>query len=160
MKIIFSLFLSLLFLDLCAQTTNQKISVLVSVDAGIPTGLFSSVYSFTGGVSAGAKYSLTSQTSLSATAGYLHFFRKGGGAGISFIPVLGGFQFHFIPKAFVSFEAGGAIPTYANGGILACIIPAAGYQVNPHMYVDLNYTGVAQSGFLVGGINARLSYSF
>lgn len=160
MKIIFSLFLSLLFLNLSAQTTNQKISVLVSVDAGIPTGLFSSVYSFTGGVSAGAKYSLTSQTSLSGTAGYLHFFRKGGGEGISFIPVLGGFQFHFIPEAFVSFEAGAAIPTYANGGILGCIIPAAGYQINPYMAVDLNYTGVAQSGFLVGGINARFSYSF
>ncbi|MEO9071216.1 MAG: hypothetical protein ABI261_09285 [Ginsengibacter sp.] len=160
MKIIFSLFLFLTFLNLSAQKTNKKFSGLIFIDAGIPTGLFSSVYSFTGGISAGAKYSLTSQTSFSATAGFLNFFRKGGGEGISYIPVLGGFQFHFIPEAFVSFEAGAAIPTYANGGILACVIPAVGYQLNPRMTVDLNYTGIAQYGFLVGGINARFSYSF
>lgn len=160
MKIIFSIFLFFLFFDLNAQVANQKFSGLVSVDAGIPTGIFSSVYSFTGGVSAGAKYALSNQASLSATAGYLNFFRKGGGEGISFIPILGGFRYHFIPQAFVSFEAGTAIPTYAHGGILACIIPAAGYQINQRLSADLNYTGIAQYGFLVGGINARLSYSF
>ncbi|HET7118646.1 MAG TPA: hypothetical protein VFI29_19275 [Hanamia sp.] len=160
MKIILSLFLFLLFSGAQAQKTNQKFSGLVSVDAGIPTGLFSSVYSFTTGVNIGAKYALSNQTSLSATAGYLNFFRKGGGEGISFIPVLGGFQFHFIPDAFVSFEAGAAIPTYAHGGILASIVPAAGYQINPHLSADLNYTGIAQYGFLVGGINLRVSYTF
>lgn len=160
MKIIFSLFLFLVFPDLNAQVTNQKFSGLVSVDAGIPTGLFSSVYSFTTGVNVGTKYTLSSQTSLSGTVGFLNFFRKGGGEGISFIPVLGGFQFHFIPEAFVSFEAGAAIPTYAHGGILASIVPAFGYQVNPRLSVDLNYAGIAQYGFLVGGINARISYSF
>jgi len=160
MKIILSVLLFIMFSDVQAQKTNQKFSGLVSVDAGIPTGLFSSVYSFTGGVNIGAKYALSNQVSLSGTAGYLNFFRKGGGEGISFIPVLGGFQFHFIPDAFVSFEAGAAIPTYAHGGILGCVIPAAGYQINPHIAVDLNYTGIAQYGFLVGGINARISYSF
>jgi hypothetical protein len=74
--------------------------------------------------------------------------------------LLGGFQYHFIPEAFVSFEAGGAIPTYAGGGILACIVPAAGYQISRHLSADLNYTGFAQYGLLVGGLNVRLGYSF
>ncbi|HUZ57876.1 MAG TPA: hypothetical protein VMU83_03755 [Hanamia sp.] len=160
MKIVLFFFFVILFLNTRGQTTIHKFSEIISAKVGVPTGLFSSVYSFTAGGSAGAKYSLSDQSSLSGTIGFQQFFRKGGGEGISFVPVMGGFQYHFIPEAFISFEAGMAIPTYANGGIVGSIIPAFGYQINRHLSADLNYTGFAQYGFLVGGINTRLSYSF
>lgn len=160
MKIVFSIFFLFLFATLSAQQKNSKFYGIISVNAGIPTGLFSSVYSFTAGGSAGVGYSLSQQTSFTGTIGYLNFLRKGGGEGISFVPILAGFQYHFIPEVFISMEGGVAIPTYANGGILACIIPAAGYQINRKVSASLNYTGVAQYGLLVGGINLRVSYIF
>lgn len=160
MRVVFSFFLFLLFLNLNAQNTKPHFSGIVSASVGIPTGLFSSVYSFAAGGNVGAKYTLSEKSSFTGTTGFLQFFRKGGGEGISFIPVLAGFQFHFIPDAFVSFEAGAALPTYAHGGILASIVPAAGYQINRKLSASLNYTGVAQYGLLVGGINLRVSYFF
>lgn len=160
MKIVFSIFLIFLFTNLCAQQKNSKFYGIVSVNAGIPTGLFNTVYSSTVGGSAGIGYSFSEQISFTGTVGYLNFLRKGGGEGISFIPVLVGAQYHFIPQVFISLESGAAIPTYSNGGVLACIIPAAGYQINRKLSASLDYTGVAQYGLLVGGVNVRVSYSF
>ncbi len=160
MRVVFSLFLFLLFLNLNAQNSKSHFSGIASASVGIPTGLFSSVYSFTAGGNLGAKYTLSEKSAFTGTAGFLQFFRKGGGEGISFVPVLGGFQYHFIPQAFISLEGGGAIATYSGGGVLACLVPAFGYQINPHLSAALNYTGIAQYGFLVGGMNMRLSYSF
>ncbi|MEO9144313.1 MAG: hypothetical protein ABI237_02030 [Ginsengibacter sp.] len=160
MKTILSLFLSFAFFNLTAQKTNHSFSGLVSSGVGVPTGIFSSVYSLTAGGSIGAIYSLSQKSVLTGTAGFLQFFRKGGGEGISFIPVLGGARYYFIPEAFISFEAGIAIPTYAHGGVLASIVPAAGYRINNRLSADLNYTGFGQYGLLVGGMNARVSYFF
>ncbi len=160
MRIVLFFILSLLFLKTNGQPAIHKFSGLISADAGIPSGLFSSVYSFTAGGNIGAKYSLSNKSALTGTVGFVHFFRKGGGQGISFVPVMGGFQYHFIAEVFVSFEAGVAIPTYANGGVVGTIVPSVGYQINRYLSADLNYTGFAQYGFLVGGINARVSCSF
>jgi|GEM_PF-1963684 len=160
MKIFFSIFFLLLFANLSAQQKNNKFYKILSVNAGIPTGIFSSVYGFTAGANAGVGYSVSQQTDFTGTVGYLKFFEKGSGEGISFVPILAGFQYHFIPEVFISIEGGVAIPTYAHGGILACMVPAAGYQINRKLSASLNYTGVAQYGLLVGGVNVRLSYSF
>ncbi|HEY5462388.1 MAG TPA: hypothetical protein VIJ95_03965 [Hanamia sp.] len=160
MKIVFSIFFLFLFTIVSAQQKNSKFYGIISVNAGIPTGIFSSVYSFTAGANAGVGYSISQQTAFTGTVGYLKFFEKGGGEGISFVPILAGFQYHFIPEVFISLEAGAALPTYAHGGILACAIPAAGYQINRKLSASLNYTGVAQYGLLVGGVNVRLSYTF
>lgn len=160
MRVIFFFSLLLLFFNLNAQNSKPHFSGIASASVGIPTGLFSSVYSFTAGGNVGAKYTLSEKSAFTGTAGFLQFFRKGGGEGISFIPVLGGFQYHFIPEVFISLEGGGAIATYSGGGMLACLVPSVGYQVNPRLSAALNYTGIAQYGFLVGGMNMRLSYSF
>jgi hypothetical protein len=160
MKIILSIFFFFLLSNVSAQQKSNKFYGIVSVNAGIPTGLFSSVYSFTAGANAGVSYSFSQQTSFTGTVGFLQFFRKGGGEGISFVPVLVGAQYHFIPKVFISLEGGVAIPTYSQGGILGCLIPAAGYQFNRKLSASLNYTGVAQYGLLVGGINVRVSCAF
>lgn len=160
MRIIFTIFALFIFSGLQAQTKKDKLTGIISVNAGIPTGIFHSVYRFTVGASGGAKYTLSEKSAFTGMAGYIHFFRKGKGEGVSYIPFVGGFQYHFVPKAFVSVDAGGAIPTYSGGGLLGCLIPAAGYQINPRLSIDLNYTGLAQYGLLVGGINLRTIYSF
>ncbi len=49
----------------------------------------------------GINGSQDSKTTLSGSAGYLRFFEKGGGKGVSFIPVLRGFQYHFVPEIFI-----------------------------------------------------------
>ena len=159
-KIIFSLFFLIVFINLQAQQTEHKLSWEISAEAGLPTGLFNTVYSFIGGASVGARYVLSEKSMVTASAGYLNFFRKGGGTGVSFIPIVAGFKYHFVPDVFVSLEGGGAIPTYSKGGILACVIPGVGYQISHDFSVELNYTGLAQYGLLVGSVNMGVSYVF
>ena len=137
----------------------KKFAAIVSIEGGKPTGLFHYVYKLTAGGNVGAKFNLSKKISFTATAGYLEFFLEGGKKGIAYVPVLVGVQYYFIPKAFLALEGGGAFPTYSTG-LLACAVPAIGYQITDRLSADINYTGFGQYGVFVGGLNLRASYRF
>lgn len=160
MKYNIPILLGLLFFGFYGKAQKGKFSGIVSIEAGKPTGLFHYTYHFSGGAHAGAKYILTEKIAFTATAGYYKFFMPNGGEGLSYIPVLGGVEYHFIPKAFVAAEGGGAWATYSRGLVLACAVPAVGYYLTDHLSAAMNYTGLAQYGLFVGGMNLRLTYSF
>ena len=141
------------------KAQGQKFSGIVSLEGGKPTGLFHYTYNFSGGAHAGAAYNLSNKIAFTATVGYYKFFMPNGGKGISYIPLLGGIEYHFIPKVFVAMEGGGAFATYSSGSLLACAVPSLGYQITDNISASVNYTGFAQYGLFVGGVNLRIAYN-
>lgn len=165
MKIIVVIFFTMLFASVKGQQASEKkIYFGTGINLGVPVGIFSSVYSVTVGANIKAELSTSQKFLLTLNAGYYQFLRKGGGEGIAFVPVLGGFKYHFETKVFIAGQAGVGIPTVRNVGTVFCFVPAIGYNITNQLELTGNYTGFGQYthqyGYVIGSAGIELAYYF
>jgi hypothetical protein len=161
MKIIAVIFCMALVIPVYAQEAfDKKVQVGAGITFGVPVGIFSSVYSFilAGTVKAGLPVS--PNFTLTLSAGYYSFLRKGGGEGVGFMPFLGGFNYHFEPKVFIDIQAGVGIPTVSNNGTALCFVTGIGYDITKKLQVAGNFTGFGKYGYVIGNIGVELAYYF
>jgi hypothetical protein len=97
---------------------------------------------------------------VSASAGYSQFLRKGGGEGIAFVPLLAGGSFHFTKDVFIAAHAGIAIPTFESGGIVFNAVPAIGVRINDNWRLMANYNAYAQYGYIIGSTGIEAAFMF
>lgn len=142
------------------DTFERKVNVGVAISSGVPIGTFSSVYSFAFSGNIKAELPTSQKFLLTLNAGYVQFLRKRGGEGIAFIPVLGGFKYHFEPKVFITVQAGFAIPTFRNTGTVFCFAPGVGYNISKKLEAVAGYNGYAEYGFVLGSTGIELAYYF
>lgn len=86
--------------------------------------------------------------------------RKGGGEGISFIPLLAGGKYHFTKDAFLSTQAGIAIRTFQSDGPAFSFVPAIGFNLTDHLNLTANYNAYAQYGYIIGSAGIELAGYF
>jgi hypothetical protein len=161
MKIIAVIFFTMLLISVKGQQHfEKKIYIGVGINSGVPVGIANSAYSFTFGGNIKAELSTSQKFLITLSAGYYQFLRKGGGEGVAFLPVLGGFKYHFEPKVFITAQAGIGIPTLQNVGTVFCFVPGIGYNITKKLEVTGNFTGFGQYGYVIGSMGIELTYYF
>ena len=161
MKIIAVIVFIMLVISVSGQQAfEKKVYVGAGINSGVPVGIFSAVYSFTYGVNIKGEFSTSQKFQLTLNAGYYRFLRKGGGEGIAFIPVLGGFKYHFERKVFIAAQAGVGNPTFRNTGTVLCFVTGIGYRISKKLQVTGNFTGFGEYGYVIGSAGIELAYYF
>ena len=162
MKIIVVIFcLALPTIPVSAQESfNKKVQAGGAITFGVPVGVFSSVYSFIVAGTIKAKLPVSQKFVLTVSGGYYGFLRKGGGEGVGFVPILGGFEYHFEPKIFIDVRGGAGVPTVKNNGTALCFITGIGYDISKRMQVAGNFTGFGKYGYVIGNIGIEFGYYF
>ncbi len=161
MKVIVVFVFTLLFISVEGQPAfKKKVHVGAGINLGVPVGIFSSVYSFTYGGNIKAELPTSQKFLLTLDIGYYEFLRKKGNETLAFIPVFGGFKYHFLPKVFIAAKAGISIPTSYDLGTVICFSPAVGYSISKKLEVSGNYTGFEIYGYVVGSAEIEWAYFF
>lgn len=143
-----------------AQNGPSKIHPYVRAGAGIPTGLFSSIYKLTISGKVGALYPLSQKTNLVAETGYMYFFKKKKSGGIGFLPLTGGLEYNIAGRTSFELMMGGALLTESPASLYFCVQPGVAFQLFPKNSILLDYTGFVSYGYVVGGLNFSYRYSF
>ncbi len=161
MKTIFVIFFTIMFVSVEAQQTfEKKINIGAGINAGIPVGIFSTIYSFTYGGNIKAELSISQKFIVTSNVGYYKFLGKGSNEGVSFIPILAGFKYHFVPKVFIGSQAGISISTLKNVGAFFSFAPEFGYNISKKLEVTGSYTAIEKYGFIIGSTGIELAYYF
>jgi hypothetical protein len=135
----------------------------IGVEAGLPVGDYSNVYSF--GIGGSLKYAqpIATDVAFTISAGYTSFMGKTVGGfkygSAGFVPVKAGIKYNFVPSFYGEAQVGAAFGTQSGGGTAFAYSPGIGYNFGGGVDLGVRYEGWSHNGTF-NQIAARLAYSF
>jgi len=133
----------------------------IGLEAGLPVGDFSNLYSFAIGGSLKYAQPIADATAFTISAGYTSFKVKSalGGGTSGFVPVKAGIKYNFAEAFYGEAQVGAAFGTQSGGGTAFAYSPGIGYDFGGGVDLGVRYEGWSHNGTL-SQIAARLAYSF
>ena len=146
------------------EATGSKVRFSIGGNAGIPVGLFSTIFSFAYGGDLQIDYATSSTFALNFSAGYVSYSVKsslgGGGIGGGWIPVLAGGRYFFSPKVYGSAQLGVAIATGSGGGTNFTFAPGIGVKISDNFDILGKFNSITFNGGALSYAGIRLAYTF
>jgi hypothetical protein len=150
-----------------AQTKDSDAAKFsIGVDAGLPVGNASNVYSFAIGGSLKYDMPIGSGAFVNLSAGYQSFMVKsalkdiGFPSSSGFIPVKVGLKYYFDGQGFYGeAQVGAAFSTESGGGKAFAYAPGIGYTLDGGLDLGVRYEGWSHDG-TISQVALRVAYSF
>ena len=138
----------------------------IGVDAGLPVGSTSDVYSFVIGGDLKYEMPFSSGLAWSLSAGYSSTMLKSefkdevGKSAFGYVPVKAGIKYTFDQSAFfVEGQLGVVFGTQSGSGTAFVYAPGVGYKFTDNLDLGVRYEGWSHDGTF-SQVAARLAYSF
>jgi hypothetical protein len=143
--------------------TYKKLNFNIGLDEGIPVNYVSKYASFITGASVQAEYKVFKELGVTLSAGYLYFLAKDGEKGLSFIPVMAGLKYYFVPKFYLSGQLGASAYSGSDSDKTLYLTYAQGIGYKASKYIDIlaKYQGINTQGsrtYSFAGL--RIAYTF
>lgn len=143
--------------------TYKKLSFNIGLDEGIPVNYVAKYSSFVTGGSVQAGYEVLKELNATLSVGYRYFVAKNGNTGLSFIPVMAGLKYHFVPRFYLSGQLGSAVTVGKDTSKALYFIynQGIGYVVSDHIDILLKYEGIntgVERTYSFAGL--RIAYTF
>lgn len=150
-----------------AQTKDSDAGKFsIGVDAGLPVGNASNVYTFAIGGSLKYDMPIGSGAFVNLSAGYQSFMVKsalkdiGFPSSSGFIPVKVGLKYYFDGQGFYGeAQVGAAFSTESGGGKAFAYAPGVGYTLDGGLDLGVRYEGWSHDG-TISQVALRVAYSF
>lgn len=142
---------------------KSKLKFNLGLEEGIPVGYVSRYSSFVTGGSVQGAYTIVRDLDITLNAGYLYFLAKNGEKGLSFVPVMAGLKFSFLPKFYLSGQLGASayVGNESDKELYLTYAQGIGYKVSKYIDVLAKYEGIntaVERNYSFAGL--RIAYTF
>ncbi|WP_428330198.1 outer membrane beta-barrel protein [Mucilaginibacter sp.] len=149
-----------------AQTTSGTGKFSIGVDAALPLGTASDVYSSGFGISLKYEVPIAINTDVTFSGGYEAFIVKsdvknafGTKSSYGFVPIKAGLKYYFNQGFFGEAQLGAAFSTESGGGTAFAYSPGIGYTFTSGFEAGVRYEGWSKDGTF-DQVALRLAYRF
>lgn len=141
----------------------KKLRFNVALEEGFPVNYVSKYASFVTGASVQAEYKAFKELRISLSAGYRYFLAKDGNEGLSFIPVMAGLKYYFVPKFYLSGQLGASafVGKESNKTFYLTYAQGIGYKISDRIDILAKYEGIntaPERTYSFAGL--RIAYTF
>jgi hypothetical protein len=159
-RILLLVVLSFIVLSVNAQSNKEKpFKMGIGFSGGLPVGDMSEA-SLALGADLKVQYSITSALAITLSAGYVDFPVEWQFGNAGLIPVMGGIQYNFYKKIYVSAQAGVSFPSQGGDSSPFTFAPGIGVNVSNHFDLLLKYQSATEDGYNISFAGIRVGLTF
>jgi hypothetical protein len=143
--------------------TNSKFKFSIGLEEGIPANQVSRYAAFVTGGSLQVGYTLVRNLDVTLNAGYIYFLATDGEKGLSFVPVMAGLRYSFLPKFYLSGQLGSSVYTGSDSekDLYLTYAQGIGFKASKQIDILAKFQGVnvgPSKNYSFAGL--RIAYTF
>jgi hypothetical protein len=141
----------------------NKFKFSIGLEEGIPANRVSRYAAFVTGGSLQVGYTLVRNLDLTLNAGYIYFLATDGEKGLSFVPVMAGVRYNFLPKFYLSGQLGASAYTGSDSekDLYLTYAQGIGFKASKQIDILAKFQGInvgPSKNYSFAGL--RIAYTF